>query len=866
VGPLNLFLVAWIGGGSALAAAPAPPPDLATERNTDGTPALWVLSVDGAPRPGDLLTLEIAAAVEGEPLATDELPQVRLSAGDRIASTTQTAPGRWQSRWRVPSTATPGQDLMVSVSLGGAQQETPLHLALPQRPTLDLGSHLDFAAGQEVAIDLVLRGPDLPPPQWLQVAVGEGAVQEVIAGTDRLSLRWTPRADPLPRAVPILVRDGRQPGLPPTLGVVRLVGHPRVPVETDPGAELLMSIGTRNYGPFIAGADGVAVATPDVYPGETVATVVARDELGNERRTQITLAGAVSPSLLIMPEGALVPGQRLPELNVAAIRGDGRPWTGPAPTCRTAVGAPLSIAPVAAGLWRAALPPGVDAIFDLRVECTLTGSGVQDRARATRQIGVEPGIPAAVRLRVWPPELSADLPVAQVQAWLEGPLGDRLPVAGLQVFADHGVLTPQAGSPAMLVASYDGSDTVMMGEDRIRASWTPPAGDGGVWRLGVGIDGLPTPTGDLPVVVQAQDRLGRPLPNALVTVSADGGPDDGLDDGEVVGRTDDHGRVALTLANVQASGPWVLRARSGSVERDHAVFAADVEQPEHLPGAELVAVVDLPVRTGDVRHIDVHANPERVAAGGKQASAVVVSLLDRSGRPVTNIVPRITASEGQLGRVRLTEDDVFEVDYRPPARKAYGTVELSVNAPDDAWSAHTRVEVVPQPLRHSLSVRGGWVMGSGRISSPSGGLTYEAALPWIPTTFIGRVGVMAYAERSVVTDDVTGDTVSLDLQVLPLNLDMLVRQEMGRFSVYAGAGLVVAPYRLTATYGDRVAIRSIGLATPGPEITGGAGLRIGSSELSAEISFIYLSIPPADIGFEGLIGGFAPSLGWKILF
>lgn len=814
---------------------------------------LWLLPVEGTVRPGDVVTLEIAASTEGSPWITTELPQVRIDGGTAVGQIVATAPGRWQTRWRLPTTAAVGHTLGARVALGELEQTIGLAVTAATPSALRLPERLDHTAARGVAVDIPVTSSQLPPPQHLQVAVGEGSIKAIEPGHDQLTLSWLPVDDPMPRVVPILVRDARQPRRAPAQATIRMIGRPRIPIETDPGAQVSLSIGGRSYGPFLADEAGVAVASVDVFPGESKAEVVARDELGNERRTRIALGGSASPALLMLAESALVPGQPLPEIHVSAVRGDGRAWTGEAPTCRTAVGAPLSLAGSAPGLWRASLPPGVEAIFDLRVECTLAG-----QARATLDLPVEPGVPAAVRLRVWPLEIDADLPAAQVQAWLEGPLGDRLPAQGIVLQAQRGALVVEEGSPAVVVATYDGNDAVAAGRDRISAHWTPPSGEGGVWRLAAGLTGPPAADGDLPLVVQAQDRLGRPLEGASVIVSTGAG--------DIGGRTDAQGRVALDVPAAPGDGPWAVRVRAGDIEHRHMVFAADAETPEMLPGADLRALVELPVRTGDVRRIVVSAQPDRIAAGGSESARVVISLQDQSGHAITDVVPRIEASEGRVGRVRLGDDGVFEADYTPPARKAYGMVDLEVSGPEDQWSAHTRVEIAPRELRHALILHGGWILGAGQISSPTGGLTYEARLPLLPSAFLGRLGVSAYGESSTVADEVTGETVQVDVTVLPIVAALVGRQQLGRLAVFGGAGLLVAPYRQVSTYGDRIATRAPGLATPGPELLGGVSWRVGSTEVEAQFSYLYVSVPPGDVGFEGLVGGFRPSLGWKILF
>lgn len=814
---------------------------------------LHLAAVDGPPRPGDVVTLELAAAQGGVLLDTGEVPRVELTDAEPLGAPEPLGGGRWEARFQVDPEVTPGQELGARISLAGISQELPVPVRGPQRATLVLPEELDAPAGKDAALQLPVRGAALPPPEDLQIVVAEGTLGQPVRTEDGLLIPWQAPDDPMPRVVPWAVRDARHPRRPPAWGVLRLQGRPRIPITTDPGASVRVDVGGRSYGPFVAGPDGVAVATIEVLPGESAAEVVASDALGNQQRTRIALGGAPTPRLLMMAEGSLVAGQPLPELHILAVRGDGRPWTGAPPACRTPIGPSLRLAATGPGLWHAVLPPGVEALFDVRVECVLDG-----QVSALLQVPVEAGVPAAVRLRVWPEELDADLPVAQVQAWLEGPLGDRLPSEGIQLSAQLGTLVAEAGNPAILLSSYEGSAAVAAGSDRIEARWQPPEGQGGAWRLGAGLVAAPGPDGALEVQVQALDRLGRPLPDKRVEVSLESA------ETEVVTAAGGLARARLPVSD--PVGPWVLTVRSDALEHRRLLFAADALDATSAPAAALVSHASLRLKSGEVRRIAVSAQPDRIAAGGGERARIVVRLQDQSGHAVTDEAPELMASQGRLGRVRLNDDGSWEAEYTPPAALSYGQVEVDVQGAQGRWSARTTLQVLPRRLRRAAGPAGGFMVGTALTSGPFGGAELDFDLPLLPPALLGRLSVSAFGARQQIEDDQTGDVVTLESTWIPVGLGLLGRQERGRMAFFGGLEVSVVPYRQVSTYGDRIATRTPGLVGPGLKPVAGLGYRLWGTEIQAQIAYLWLSMPPGDVGFEGLVGGFQPSLSWKLLF
>lgn len=810
----------------------------------------WVIPVHGPPTPGQTATVQIGlAGPDGTPLE-GVVPLVEPSAGEIIPPLQPVAPGRWEAAWRIPADVTTTSPLGARVVIGTRAAAVTMPLAAPEASALRLPERIEGSAGQTAPLRLLVSGDALPDPDELQVTLSSGRLAGIEATDEGLLLSVLPPTDPLPRVIAVGVRDGRQPGPPPAWTILRLSGRPRIPIQTDPGAEVSMELAGRRYGPFEAGPDGVATLEAQVWPGERTAVIIARDAPGNESRTELDLGGMSDPLLLMTAESGVVPGHPLPDLHLAAFRVDGKPWTGPPPTCLTGVGEEVVLAPVATGTWRASLPPTASRMFDVKVECVLDA-----RTRQLLRVPLESAVPETVRLRVWPPVVDADLPVVQVQAWLEGPTGDRLPVEGLDIQAGLGKLELEPSSPALLVATYDGTAAVDAGEDEIVARWAAPPGSGGAWELDLGLAAV-RPDGKLDLVVQARDRLGRPIAGSPVALSL------GSDQAEAV--TDEDGRVRVSLPASPPAGPWPVTFRSGELERRELVFRTDAG-PEALPQAGLESRLVLPVRTGFVRQVFVEARPDEITAGQGATSTIVVQLQDQSGRPIPDAQVRVDASEGKVGRVQPSDDGGYQAEFIPPGRMHYGEVELTVSG-DGEWRGSTRVVVLPKQLRYAMGLSAGYLYGARSISSPWVEAELNARIPRMPNPLVARLSVGGYLAEADVEDDGTGQPVQLDLGLLPISLGVLGRTEQGRLSGWIGASLVVAPYRLVAVYGDDVGLRGIGLAPPGGELVGGAGWRLGSGELQLQAAYLLLSLPPADVGWSGPVGGIRGALGWKFLY
>ncbi len=813
-----------------------------------GEPELSVVLPRGEPAPGAEVPVWIVSGEAGVPVSG--LPiLVQASAGAIVAQDGEQAPGIWQIRLRAPV----GEPtLQLSARAGEARTQVSLTLAPPPAPSLSLPPQLAGAVGQPLTV--LVEGADLPPPDRLGVVVSEGRVERVEAADGRLRVTWTPGADPFPRAVLLGVVDRRRPDDVPAWTTLMLRGRPRIPIQTEPGTRATLRLGGRTYGPFQAGADGLAQAVIDVKPGETQVEVSLQDAAGNLRAFTQSLGGSGAPALALATEERLAPSGPAPDLHLRAIDAEGRPWRGAEPVCSTSLGSPGALAPEGAGGWRLALPPlPEDAFFDVRVECTLA-----DQARASARIPVDNALPSRLGLRSWPDELSGDNPVAQVLVTLENTLGERVPGAGVSLSADLGTIeveeTPGQGS---LRGLYDGKAAVAQGGDTLRASWWRPPGEGQPWEMV-----LAAPVGEGPTITvyaRALDRRGLPLAEQPVSF--------GLAGASAEARTDAQGWARVALPR-PAGSPVVLEARAASLVRRGVLWAGAALGPD--PGApDLWVERELPIRAGRVREVFLSASPPVLSGGGGETAVVAIRLLDRSGQPVTDVIPHLEATAGELSAPRAMPDGSFQAVFTPPPGMQYGRVNLTASGAQGTpaeFRGTTTLEVVPREVNRAPGLELGALVGGGGAVTPWLALAYNQRITRLKLPVYGRFSLGTYGQHALDADEVTGAALDMDLRLFPLSAGLLTRAEGRRRASWVGLAAVVAPYQLEVRLDDRLIVQGPGISQPGFSLFAGAAWRVRGGELESNLQFLSLFPGDTDVGWQGSVGGVVATLGYKLIY
>lgn len=827
-------------------------------RSSDGQPALiawWptaalaahfaVVAPDGPIRPGKPTLLHVAA-VDDLGLPTPAAPEITVSAGSVTVDPTPVRLGIYAIHFVPPDAAGP---VTVTATAFGDHGDFALTVSEPPLSHLKLPGKLEYAATAG-AIDVLVTGDDLPPPDALQVALGEGQVAGIDATPDGLLVHIAmPDSALFARIVPIGVRDSRLDEIP-VWSELRLHTRTTIDLQTEPGVKLTLTVGHRSYGPFVADAQGVARPVIEQYPGELSANLVLTDDLGNETRTALSLTASASSSFAALASGPQVPGRPPPDVFLFGVHGDGHPWDGHAPACKTPT-ADLSVHSVGPGAWRASLPDA-DRPQDVRVRCTV---GVA--AETSVRVPVSGFVPATIDLRIVPDELSTDFPIGEVRAVLFDLRGDRMDPQGLVLGADRGTITPdKAPSGSTLRGEYDGAAAIQLGADTVWARYDLPPGTGAPAALVV-THGVVARTGEVVANVRVLDDQGLPLAGIPVTASAL------LDDGpgpSAQGVTGADGWTAIAVQAAAGLAPVVLEGRAGT--RTARAVALRDARPRGGPGSfDLRAERKVQLTTGRVNLVQVAVDPIVLITGSHAFAEIHVHIKDRAGALVAARPDEITVSEGTVGPWSPTADGGWNATFTPGPGDQARSVDIVVRS--GTATSQTVLTLEPRPIDRSAMFGFGLVSNFGAIFSP-----YLAADTDIRSSLFRRALLVRFgAAWYSASHDVVGDhPARLRQRTLPLTVGLLARGDYRGDSLWGGLGLVVAPYSVEVRYADDNPLRSYGILPPGLEMLGGVGRRLGTGEVFVEARATALSGQGGDYAFTGSVGGVALLTGYRLIF
>jgi hypothetical protein len=780
---------------------------------------------------------------DGQPIRT---PPVVTARGARVRfGTTPAAPGVW------PLIVTPdaeARQIALTVASAGDTHTATLDVRWPAPGGLVLPVRLE-AVAQAGPVAVPIRSDDPPDPEHLQVTASEGEVVAVERTDEGVVATLALDDSPLARIVSVAVRDTRKRDRP-TWTTVRVRARPRVPVEAPPASQVRLHVGGRSYGPFTVGASGRVDARIDQYPGEGRVDVSLIDDVGNEASSTLPLATTDRPTLHVVPGARVTPEHAPRQVWVHATQATGRVWTGAPPVCRSPASGALPVVAVVPGLYAVPIDGRMRArAIDKRVECRL------EETSASIRVGPVPGVPTQVLLQVWPTELSTDLPVAEVRVAVEDTRGLRLPVGDVVLEADLGQINRVERAPDRLLAEYDGEPAVGAGEDRIRARYVPPVASAPVtglamaWRL--------LGPGRLRVDVETRDRRGRRVRDAAVAVSAGDLPVDG--------RTGPDGRVSLEVPFPDGSGPVVLVARSEAaalrtlVSRT-ATETYRVDSRGELPPIEAEQTVQL--SPGRVSGISVAFEPPVLRTVRGSVALVIVTLEDRSGRPVLDMEVDLDVTEGEVGPLIPRPDGTLVAEFTPgPSDRAR---EVTVTARTEALRTTGRLELEPRLGRLLIGPTVGGLSNLGLINTVYGGVDADIRTGLLGETVLVRAGIAGHGVTGSAATGLGPDLV-LRGTVVPVTLGLLIRQDRGGVGFWGGAVGAVAWHQVTARFGTDAPVTGT-TAITGAGLLGGVGYRLGLGDLVTELRWTYLPGPGGQVGFTGNLGGLSAGVGYRFVY
>ena len=108
--------------------------------------------------------------------------------------------------------------------------------------------------------------------------------------------------------------------------------------------------------------------------------------------------------------------------------------------------------------------------------------------------------------------------------------------------------------------------------------------------------------------------------------------------------------------------------------------------------------------------------------------------------------------------------------------------------------------------------------------------------------------------------------VSVQSTFVPFDIGLQVLERWGSRSLHFGIATVVTPYAMTATFGRQTGVNGLAVASPGLAVQGGAGYRLGGSELFVEARYLLFTAGAGPVVFDGSVGGGSLSGGYRLLF
>ncbi len=829
------------------AAAAAPGQDLA------GLGAPFELIVqDGQLRPGTSNRLFVAAVAPTGDIAS-RAPRVTASVGS-VEFDELVSDGVFAYNYKLPADA----DIVeFSIGVFGVRytkrlkvyEEPASHLVLPKR--ID-----GVVRGGE--IEIVVTGEDLPPPEALQVVVGEGRVASIVEQGPDLLVRILPDDSPFPRHVIVGIRDATRLEQPAWTGL-RLRARPRMNYTTEPGAKATFRVGERSYGPYEADEEGKIAGWVDQYPGEVIAHGIFVDRLGNETRTDQPLATKAAASLVAFPTGDFVVGKPAPKVYLHAVRGDGGLWDRAAPTCKTPA-LDLQARRLQKGDWLVPLPNEQfqrvrgdgDAADpqDMRIECRL-GS----HAEAALRVRVAEGIPERIHLRVWPVELRTDFPEAEISVMLEDARGERLGLGGLDVTAVRGDVRMGDLSGTGASGEYNGGNAASAGLDTVRATYSAPPSASYVDSVRLAWADVPK-AGRVTLHGRALDPHLRPVPGAEIELDAGASVESGISGPD--------GWVSADVVIPMKKGPVQFRAAvAGRV--DSALIIKGQPASDYGPGIpDLRADQVVKISSGRIAGISISVEPAVLRASpGREVAYVRVRLEDRAGKAVVNEPIDLTASEGVVGPLRPRPDGSYLAEYEPGHIDTPRDVTLTAEA--ENLHSTAKLSLQPQPVRVSLNAYGGLLTNFGAVSAPVFGvdLDFRVQNPLLGERLMIRIGAARYAfERKY---RVKGELLKVDTSVHPFTAAALYRIDRGSNAVWFGGGAVLGLQRLKGKNGGEIIYNQTDLSL-GPTLMGGVGQRLLGGEVFLTARATWLPGVGDSIAFDGNVGGLAVGAGYRVVF
>lgn len=707
---LSLFLAS----ASAIAAPVAvrdilPVGDVVGDGQTEATVHVLVQYASGSPVNG----LNLRATAGGSSAQVGELGGGLYAVTFTPEEVSTTSTVRVTVKGRAPELGPIdlSRDVVVHPAGGGAIQVTsnPPNVVLGSAAESTLSFSVPSALGQDpTAKDVVVR-------------VSSGSVGELVSlGGGRFTARYTAPAVNYPHIAILTVADRRDAVGSAASIAIRLEGKVSYPVTATPGANVILEVAGREYGPAVADSAGNAQVPIVVPPGVGTATQMTVVD-GKVERSSLDLQVPDIRRLQFVPLSQSVPSDarvRVP-IMLAVLTPTGEPDPSAAVNLTTTAGQISRAEHVGDGLYQAEYtPPDGRIEMASTIQASVPGSTLQSDAM---ELTLTPAMPVRTTLSTIPETLSDETKL-EVFAHVQAADGTGLPGRTIRFEATGG--NPTGDVNDLGDGDYRADFVVDPSSGmHVRGSVLTPAGTNPLAHVVllssrdlVPADGTSRET----LTVMTTDAYGMPVANVDVSLTAVSGggsvPSMVTTDGfgyaavpytvgtisglaELRATAEGH-QGALGLLQGLDVGPLLppsgtpddmlvadaLRATMGAtrVRREAAADAVVATPPPETPSADGPAVSMLQVKV----------SPNVVAPGG--TVKVKINTKSESGNPVEGANLQVVGDDLTFGTITELGGGAYEVNATA-SETATGPLRVSVVAPGGKPISVVELPVVGEP-------------------------------------------------------------------------------------------------------------------------------------------------------------------------
>lgn len=589
------------------------------------------------------------------------------------------------------------------------------------QPALVLGTDnettlsISFPAGIEAPTD----------PRDVLVRVSSGAIASLVPlGGGRFTARYVAPTVNYPHLSMITVSDRRAPADIWGVGVIALQGRVDYPVTARPGANVILKVGGREFGPVGADASGRASVPIVVPPGVGTAVQITADATGvTEGALDLRVPGARRLSLFDAPPNVPSDARVSVPVRVVVRKADGAPDPDAMPTLTATAGRISEARHAGNGVFVATYtPPDGRSAITATIQATLGDTTQSDSI----DIALVPGMPSTVEVSAEPSALAVGATALKVYTSLKAADGTGLTGRSIRFTA--------AGAAFKTVTDLKGGDyradfsANPASDALVRVVAVPAPSENALRHVIV----LPSRSAVKPgerqvVTVITTDAFGYAVPNvtvelgvlgaqgslpATVTTDAQGVADVIYEAGATSGLTHveakagaARGASSFWQADLQAPGlptsgslgartvaqTWRSAITEVYVEREGGADAPLVELATSVPMAGAVAASDLAseAASGEIASLAAVPAAAQIPPGG--SVDLLVRVQNGAGAGVEGAVLEAFATGGaRVSTFTPLGGGNYKATITAPA-DASGTVKVNVQA--DGGAALTTVEI-----------------------------------------------------------------------------------------------------------------------------------------------------------------------------